>query len=207
MNNSTLSILFLVSIATPQCILYAGDTVTSHYSYTQHDKDIFTNHATKKNDLIYPTSLIDSIPMDTITIDPFTLERLIHPALTTIIYQQDLLVVRHPLLFGPDSYNPETKEFYKRENDRMAYLDSIHTKIKSLELLTPDVVDVVEQYKSPSIKIPERDFMLLVQYAARRIVHKYSHSEVVIKSDAGLRNSLHGDAHRLLSRYREYEQK
>jgi hypothetical protein len=177
--------------------------IEQRYAFSDFDREVFTNHETNKVELVYPTPLIASIPDNTvITIKKYDLERLVYPALTRIVYKKQSLLLRHANSLDCLAETPEQKEQVKKhretEKSHSAYLNQVYDTVKTgLESLSGN--DTADR------TITEKDFILLVQYAAYTIEHYEIQSAVVV----GDQNKLffYDEPRHLLQKYRIHEQK
>lgn len=172
MNKNMLGVVLLMSVGVGSVALHAGGD-TEQYAFSDFDKNVFTNHATGKVELVYPTQLVKSVERNFITINKGDLEALIYPALTRIVYKQRQLALRrcndHSWLAETLAQKEELKCYWDKENAHSTQLKEVYTEVKGLELLTTS--------SDSNIKIPTDELMLVVQYAAQKI--KYWHSGTV----------------------------
>lgn len=202
MESNVFKFVLSISFISINSASHASDTHPKEYAFSDFDTNVFKNHVTKNVEIFYPTPLVKSINHDPIQISVTTLNELLHPALTHICYKKGALAVRHRNSwegFAETSTQiEEDKKYWEREAKNATKLQEIYAKVKSIEALTDNA--------KTEVTLPANDFMLLIQYAARKIEYNYMSPAISVDREGRFKCFLPNDeTKKLIAKYRAHE--
>ncbi len=174
------------------------------------DKAIFSNSHQGTVELIYPTSLVESVSNQQVLVMGACIEPLVNYAILRIEHKKNQVSLDNnpygpcpicdipPQAFEPASPNQfeRLKKYTVEERAKFSeYLDKIHTKLNLFKSL------IIANNPS-NILIPANDLMFIIQYSAHRIDHENSMSTVTIVHDYLSSYFFYGNACNLLKECR-----
>jgi hypothetical protein len=216
--NRILKIVLLTIIYSSGYVLCADDmelSIVEHYDFSYYDKKIFTNHTTKKIELVYPTSLIESIEKSIITIIREDLAGLTYAALTRVVYLQKAFERR--LVNDDSSLMAACTSRSKNELGSEAALEGLLKADRECGEQLQEVRERIKRLEAFAnsggsyARITTNALMLVVQYAARKIkyyptIESFALVGIVVSSgDESQETTVSGDFAGLIKKYQQHE--